>query len=78
MSIKLSIRAARIDAGMTQPQAAKELGVCTSTIQNYEGGRYPPPFSAVEKMSALYGVPIENLYICKKNAKSDESQYATN
>lgn len=59
--IKISVKAARVNKGLTIQDAAKELGVSTSTLSGYENGKPNPRFEMLEKMSALYGIPVENL-----------------
>lgn len=63
--MKISIEAARVNAGLTITEAAKELGVCVSTLSGYENGKIPR-FDVIEKMSALYNMPIENLRVGKE------------
>lgn len=64
--MKISIRAARVNAELRLEQAAKELGVATSTLSAYENGKPNPRFEMLEKMSALYNIPIENLRVAKE------------
>jgi predicted transcriptional regulator len=64
--MKISIEAARVNAGLRLTEAAKELGVATSTLSGYENGKTKPPFNVVEKMSVLYNWPIENLKVGKE------------
>jgi transcriptional regulator with XRE-family HTH domain len=64
--MKISIKAARVNAELTLTDAAKELGVATSTLSAYENGDSQPRFEVVEKMSVLYGMPIEYLRLKKE------------
>jgi transcriptional regulator with XRE-family HTH domain len=61
--MKISIEAARVNAGFTIVEAAKELGVATSTLSSYENGRTSPRYDVLEKMAVLYNWPIENLRV---------------
>ena len=61
--MKISIEAARVNAGFTITEAAKELGVATSTLSSYENGKTSPRYDVLEKMAALYNWPIENLRV---------------
>ena len=61
MPFKISIRAARINAGYSQKVAAKLLKVSTKTLGSWEKGL---TFPAVDKIAAicdLYGVSYDNL-----------------
>lgn len=64
--MKISIKAARVNSELTLTQAAKELGVAPSTLSGYENGDVVPRFDMLEKMSALYNMPIENLRVAKE------------
>lgn len=59
--IRISVKAARVNKGLTIQEAAKELGVSVSTLSAYENGNPNPRFEVLEKMSVLYGIPVENL-----------------
>lgn len=54
ISDKITCRAARINAGYTQQEAADILGVSVSTLKNWENGKTYPKQPAIEKMCALY------------------------
>lgn len=64
--LKISIKAARVNADLNITKAAKELVVATSTLSGYENGDVIPRFDMLEKMSALYNIPIENLRVAKE------------
>lgn len=61
--IKISLAAARINAGMTQTDSAKAMHVSKNTIVNWENGRVIPTLASVEMMSRLYQIPIENIFL---------------
>ena len=55
--LKITLQAARVNAGMTQRQVAQELGVVNKTISNWESGKVNnKSFSINEFMSALWNV----------------------
>lgn len=64
--MKITLRAARINANITQEEAAKKLGIANSTLSFIENGTASPRFKLVEKMCKLYGVNIENVEVLKK------------
>ena len=64
--MKISIEAARVNAGLTLRDAAKELGVSVSTISGYENGKTNPSFDIIQKMAILYNWPIECLRVGKE------------
>lgn len=57
--VKISLKAARINAGMTQAQAAKAIKVSTNSICAWENGKSPVPKVAVMALSQVYGLPFE-------------------
>lgn len=57
--MKVSLKAARVNAGFTQSEAAKKIGVSVSTIKNWESGVSFPKQPMIEKMCVLYGVPYD-------------------
>ena len=61
MTIGEKIKAARLNAGLTQEKAADELGVTRQTISNWENGRSYPDIVSVVKMSDLYSVSLDRL-----------------
>ena len=71
MTIGEKIKAARLNAGLTQEKAADELGVTRQTISNWENGRSYPDIVSVVKMSDLYSVSLDRLLKEDTDMKSD-------
>lgn len=59
--MKITLKAARVNAGFTQKEAAKELGVSNKTVCNWELGESVPNIKQVELLCGLYGVEYDNL-----------------
>lgn len=55
---RVSLEAARVNAGLTQDEAAKKIGVSKKTIVSYEKGYSVPNWNVVMKMAEVYSVPI--------------------
>ena len=53
---KISLRAARVNARLTQGEAAEKIGVSRSTIVNWESGKTSPRVGELKKIEAVYGV----------------------
>lgn len=53
----------RVSLNLTQTEAAKQLGVTESTIQNWENGRSRPDISKFESISRVYKMPVAELII---------------
>ena len=58
---KITCKAARINAGLTQQEAADELGVSVSTIKSWESGKTYPKQPAIEKMCILYNRTYDSI-----------------
>lgn len=61
--IKISLKAARINAGMTQAEAAKAIKVSTNTVCAWENGRTNVPKAAVMALASVYGLPFEAIFM---------------
>lgn len=59
--MKITLGAARVNAGLTTKQAAKKLGVSTTTLSNYETGKYLPKVKTLLKMAEVYELKVEDL-----------------
>ena len=59
-AIRITLKAARVNANLTQQQAAAALGITPKTLLGYEMGKTSPNMRIVQKMESLYGIPAEN------------------
>ena len=60
--MSVTLKAARVNAGLTQVDAASQLGVSVQTLVNYEKNRKSPTILTAKKIALLYGVSIEDLF----------------
>lgn len=58
---KITIRAARKNAGLTIVEAAKWLHIATSTLSSYENGKTLPRLNILIAMCHLYGCDLGDL-----------------
>lgn len=63
----ITLKAARVNVGMTQREAAEALGVSRETLQNYEAGKKFPSVPTIKKMENLYKIPYANLIFSDVN-----------
>lgn len=63
--MKISIRAARVNAGLSQGDAAEKLGVHKSTISNWEREKTYPNAMEIKKICEVYGVPYDMIIFLK-------------
>lgn len=60
---KISLKAARVNAGYSQESASKESGIARSTLAKWEEGRTEPRASDFQKLCAIYKVPMEKVKV---------------
>lgn len=58
---KLTLKAARVNAGLTQKEAAKRLGISNKTLWSWENGLSAPKATQTDGICELYGVSYDNL-----------------
>lgn len=66
--LRISLKAARVNAGYSQRKAAKLLKICVSSLQNYEAGKVAPSWDVVKRIEDLYGIPADNIFFDSKYA----------
>lgn len=59
---KISLEAARVNAKLSQKEAAKLLGVDASTLRNYEKGKSAPSYPMAKRMEDLYNFPSNFIF----------------
>ncbi len=59
MPIKISMAAARVNAGLTQKQLASVCGVSESTVIKWESGEAVPRINMLPVLEEAYGIPID-------------------
>lgn len=59
--MKITLKAARVNAGLTQSDVAKIMGMSKGTIVNYEKGRSSPNITVGKTLASLYGVQMNEL-----------------
>ena len=57
----ITIKAARVNVGLTQESAAKELGITRATLANYESGKTTPDIEMGKKIASLYKTSVDEL-----------------
>jgi len=62
---KISLAAARVNAGLTQEEVAKAINKNKATIVSYEKGETIPTYDIVEKLEKLYGICKDYIFFGK-------------
>lgn len=61
IDIGYNIKSARNAAGLTQEELARQCGVATITIRQYESGKREPKYDTLERLADALDVPLEVL-----------------
>ena len=67
MHIKISLASARVNARLSQKEAAVKLGVSNKTLSKWENGESFPDALQIEKICELYGVPYDHIIFLPSN-----------
>lgn len=62
----IQLKAARVNANMTQIEVAKALGLTKQTIINYERYRTKPDIETSKKLAKLYGMSVDDIIFFKR------------
>lgn len=54
--MKISLRALRINAGLTLKEASKQLSISSETLRSYENKKTIPDFKRLSQILSLYNV----------------------
>lgn len=59
--MKISLKAARVHANMTQEFVAKKIKKSKNTVVNYEKGRSSPDIETGKALAELYGRSVDDI-----------------
>lgn len=59
----ITLRAARINRGLTQVEAAKALGIQKKTLISWENNRTYPSAEQYLKLCRLYRCPVDGIFL---------------
>lgn len=59
--MSITLKAARVNAGLTQAEFAEALGVSETTIRNYEKGHSFPDVLTLKKIEEVTGVGYQDI-----------------
>lgn len=66
--LRITLEAARVNRGLTQPSAARKIGVSVQTLINWEKGRTVPAVNFALKLCEVYGVTMDDLIFLNSDA----------
>lgn len=64
---EITLRAARVNAGYQQHEAAKLFGVHYQTLAKWEADSSNMPASAIRKIESIYKVPSDKIFFGLEN-----------
>ena len=65
--MKITLRAARVNRGLTQTEAASKFGIRRDTLHNYETDSSNVPRKFVVKVEEVYGIPVDYIFFGKES-----------
>ena len=67
--MKITLKAARVNAGYTQQEVARQLDLTPRTLINYEKGASFPRYDMLLKLAFMYRIEIDNIEMPKPKKK---------
>lgn len=58
---KITLKAARVNCGLSQKEAAKELGIAESTLYKWESGKNKPNSKYLPIIEAVFKMPVDSI-----------------
>lgn len=58
----VTLKSARVNAGLTQAKAAEKIGISVDTLVNYEKGKTFPDVPVLKRIEDVYGVSYNNIF----------------
>lgn len=59
--LKITLEAARVNAGLQQKEAAEKLGISNKTLSSWENGGSFPTADKIPEICELYGVSYDHI-----------------
>ena len=61
--MQISLKAARVNANLTQRETAEKMGIDRSTVINWESGKTYPTAPQLIQLCTLYGVGVDDIFL---------------
>lgn len=68
---KIQLKAARVNANLSQDEAAEMLNISKATLQNYESGKTIPQWDMVKRIGEVYHFPTDFIFFGADYALSE-------
>lgn len=63
----MTLKAARVNAGLSQAEASEKIGVTKDTLGNWERGKTYPNALNIRKIEEVYGVRYDSIIFLLKD-----------
>ncbi len=60
--LQITLKAARVNCGLTLKQAAAKFGISPDTLSNYEKDSTNVPRTFFVQIEDVYGIPVEHIF----------------
>lgn len=67
---RITLKAARVNANLSQKEAAETLDIATSTLRNWEAGKTFPRQDQIIALCELYNVNFDDIFFGQRLALS--------
>ena len=57
----IQLKAARVNANLTQEEAAKEAGISKGTLASYEAYKTKPDIETAKKLASIYNMSVDDI-----------------
>lgn len=65
--LRITLEAARVNAGLLQKDVCKQMGISLATLVNWENYRTSPTADKAQELARLYGLDLGNILFCKES-----------
>lgn len=65
--MKYTLKAIRVNKGMTQEEASRGIGISVETLANYEKGLTYPDIPILKQIEKFYGVSYNDIKFLERN-----------
>lgn len=71
--LKITLEAARVNAGLSQKAAAQKLNISNTTLGKWEKGESFPTADKISEICDLYGIHYDHInFLPNRSLKADE------
>lgn len=68
--MKITMKAARVNAGLSQKEAAEKIGVSKDTVGNWERGKSFPSMKIIPVIEKVYNIGYDYIFLAPRDALS--------